>query len=114
MQLFKTKRNYSRAIVLVVAIAALAGCKKGFLDRDPQGPIVLNENPATSNFRCFLPTSGSDHFNVSTGNTYRMPGTTLPTRFPFDVNHTNMTNGNPAGFVPDWEVVPTWSTPPGK
>jgi starch-binding outer membrane protein, SusD/RagB family len=44
MQLFKIK-NYSRTIVLVVAIASLAGCKSNFLDRNPQGQYTQETYP---------------------------------------------------------------------
>lgn len=44
MQLFKIK-NYSRTIVLLVAIASLAGCKKDFLDRNPQGQYTQDTYP---------------------------------------------------------------------
>jgi hypothetical protein len=44
MQLFKIK-NYSRTIVLLVAIASLAGCKRDFLDRNPQGQYTQDTYP---------------------------------------------------------------------
>lgn len=44
MQLFKIK-NYNRTIILLVAIASLAGCKKDFLDRNPQGQYTQDTYP---------------------------------------------------------------------
>ncbi len=45
MLLFKTEKNCSRIIVLVVAVVALASCKKDFLDRDPQGQYTQETYP---------------------------------------------------------------------
>jgi hypothetical protein len=44
MQLFKIK-NYNRTIILLVAIASLAGCKRDFLDRNPQGQYTQDTYP---------------------------------------------------------------------
>lgn len=71
----------------------------------PTGPTL------DGNFMCFIPQAGDDHHNVSTGNTYRIASGTAA-KWPFDTGATTL--GDPASFVPDWQQLPAWTTPPGK
>ena len=71
----------------------------------PTGPTL------GGNYLCFIPQTNDNHHNVSTGNTYRIASGS-PAKWPFDTGATVL--GNPNGFVPNWQQLPTWTTPPGK
>ena len=68
------------------------------------------------NSMCFVPGASHNHLNVGQDNTYRATGTppTLPTTSPWGSDTGQTFGGSPDSFIPDWTVLPTWTTPPGK
>jgi hypothetical protein len=71
----------------------------------PSGPTL------GGNYLCFIPQPTDNHHNVSQGNTYRIASGS-PAQWPFETGATVLPN--PASYVPNWQQLPTWITPPGK
>ena len=72
----------------------------------PTGPTI------GGNFMCFIPQAADNHLNVQDGDTFRIASGTANKWF-FQTNSTQIT-GSFSAYIPDWDVIPSWTTPPGK
>jgi hypothetical protein len=78
------------------------GCN---ISSTPTGPTL------GGNYLSFIPQPTDEHYNVADGNTYRIASGS-PAQWPFEANATVL--ASPANYVPDWQQLPSWTTPPGK